>query len=450
MDDVLKSVAEFATGLTYDDLPETVKQAAKERLIDSVGCAIGSQGCDTAEIGRTLAGPAASRQTAGRIIGSQHECAADTAAFVNTCRIRYLDFNDTYPGGHPSDALGGLFAVAPMLGASGQQLITATVIAYELFFRHIMAANPSLNGFDQGTAIGMGLAAGLCNMMGLSKEQTAHAISMTTVGNIQLRATRSGQLSMWKGVATAYAVRNAVFSVQLAAQGMTGPTDPFLGRDGLADHYPKPFVWPPFGTAPEEFYISMANLKYWPVSYQMQAAAWAGIELGKLTKAKDLVSIEVEANKFAKFESGGEPEKWDPQTKGTADHSLPYILTWGLKHGQIDENAFLPEAYLDPAIRPLLNLITVEVGKEMEDVFPDQVHMRATGTTKNGEKHVADILNPIGHKLNPMTMADIKSKFTRLAEPCLGAKGVIQALEHWENIEEATSTKTVFDALVVE
>ena len=129
---------------------------------------------------------------------------------------------------------------------------------------------------------------------------------------------------------------------------------------------------------------------------------------------------------------------------------MPYILTWGLKHGQIDENAFLPEAYLDPAIRPLLNLITVEVGKEMEDVFPDQVHMRATGTTKNGEKHVADILNPIGHKLNPMTMADIKSKFTRLAEPCLGAKGVIQALEHWENIEEATSTKTAFDALVVE
>ena len=219
MDDVLKSVAEFATGLTYDDLPETVKQAAKERLIDSVGCAIGSQGCDTAEIGRTLAGPAASRQTAGRIIGSQHECAADTAAFVNTCRIRYLDFNDTYPGGHPSDALGGLFAVAPMLGASGQQLITATVIAYELFFRHIMAANPSLNGFDQGTAIGMGLAAGLCNMMGLSKEQTAHAISMTTVGNIQLRATRSGQLSMWKGVATAYAVRKCRIQCAIGGSG---------------------------------------------------------------------------------------------------------------------------------------------------------------------------------------------------------------------------------------
>jgi 2-methylcitrate dehydratase len=203
-----------------------------------------------------------------------------------------------------------------------------------------MVANPSLNGFDQGTAIAMGVAAGLSNMMSLSKEQTAHAVSMATVGNMQLRATRSGQLSMWKGVATAYAVRNAVFSVHLASQGMSGPTDPFLGRDGHADHYPKPFNWPPFGHSLDDFYISRANLKYWPVSYQMQAAAWAGIELGKLTKAEDLVSIEVEANKFAKFESGGEPEKWDPQTKGTAYHSLPYILAWGLKHGQIDDSAF--------------------------------------------------------------------------------------------------------------
>jgi 2-methylcitrate dehydratase len=34
------------------------------------------------------------------------------AAFANTAAIRYLDFNDTYPGGHPSDCLGALLALA--------------------------------------------------------------------------------------------------------------------------------------------------------------------------------------------------------------------------------------------------------------------------------------------------------------------------------------------------
>jgi len=448
MDEILRSIAEFATGLSYNELPNNVQIAAKERLIDSLGCALGAIDCETARIGLALAGPAASQRAAGRVIGSRTEVAADAAAFVNSCMVRYLDFNDTFPGGHPSDMSGALFAAAPVLGVSGKELITAAVIGYEVFFRHIEAANPSLKGFDQGTAIGMGAAAALSRILGLSPVQTAHAVSITTVGNMQLRATRSGQLSMWKGAATAYAVRNAVFSVHLAAQGMTGPDGPFLARDGLADHYPKPFVWQPFGNTSDKFYMPRANLKFWPVSYQMQAAAWAGIELGKQVKAENLVSIAVEGNAFAKFESGGEPEKWDPKTKGTADHSLPYILGWCLKHGRIDASAFVPEAYLDPAMRPLLNLITVEVGEEMEQVFPAQVHMRATATDKTGRKYVADIRNPIGHKMNPMTMKDIKEKFSRLVAPRLRDDKVTRALRVWENIEGEGSTCAAFDALV--
>ncbi len=254
---------------------------------------------------------------------------------------------------------------------------------------------------------------------------------------------------MWKGCATAYAVRNAVYAIHLARAGMTGPPEPFLGRDGLADHYPKPFEWVPYGTAPKDFHIPQANIKCWPVAYQMQAAAWCGIELGKLTKAEDIVSIEVEANAFAVFESGGEPEKWDPKTKGTADHSLPYILAWGLKHGAIEEKAFTPESYLDPAMRPLLNKITVEMSEEFTKEYPSEMHMRATATDTNGAKHVADILNPIGHRLNPMSLAEIGEKFSRLAAPRLGAKNVATALKHLEMIEEAENVKSAFDALEV-
>ena len=58
--------------------------------------------------------------------------AADAAAFVNTCMIRNLDLNDIIQGGHPSDCLGALLAVAPQGGASGEKLITAMVIVYEI------------------------------------------------------------------------------------------------------------------------------------------------------------------------------------------------------------------------------------------------------------------------------------------------------------------------------
>jgi 2-methylcitrate dehydratase len=320
------------------------------------------------------------------------------------------------------------------------------VISHETVIRHVLAGNPSEQGFDQGTAIAMGVAAGASNLLGLTREQTEHAVSIATTGNMHLRATRSGELSMWKGCATALAVRNAVHAVLLAADGMSGPPEPFRGRHGLADHYPS-FEWTPYGPNADDFHIEKANLKFWAVANQMQAAAWCGIELGKQIDADQIESIAVEANEFAHFESGSEPAKWDPQTKETADHSLPYILAWGLMHGAIGTDAFEPKAYLDPAMRPFLQKITVTVNEQFTEEYPVEMHMRATATAKDGKQCVADVLNPIGHPKNPMTMNDIEAKFTRLSGEVLGAKRASEAFSMMQSMEKIENIASVFDAI---
>ena len=76
-----------------------------------------------------------------------------------------------------------------------------------------------------------------------------------------MRATRSGQLSLWKGAATAYATRNAVFGVQLASAGMTGPEAPFTGRHGLVDLITGPIELAPFGDTAEDFYMLRTAMK---------------------------------------------------------------------------------------------------------------------------------------------------------------------------------------------
>ena len=78
-------------------------------------------------------------------------------------------------------------------------------------------------------------------------------------------------LSMWKGVETAYAVRNAVFGVQLAIAGMTAPEAPFSGRHGFTDQVSGPIELAPFGTGEEDFYLPKAKIKYWPVAHAMMA-----------------------------------------------------------------------------------------------------------------------------------------------------------------------------------
>jgi 2-methylcitrate dehydratase len=265
-----------------------------------------------------------------------------------------------------------------------------------------------------------------------------------------MRASRAGQLSMWKGAATAYAVRNAVFGVQLAAAGMTGPEAPFTGRHGLTELISGPIELPPFGTAPDDFFIPRAKIKYWPVVYNMQALVWAAIELRKQVSVEEIASVDVETYWSAWHESGSEPAKWDPRTRETADHSLPYILAWTLRHGIIDHRAFLPESYLDPLVRPFMNRVTVRVNDEFEKDFPRIVRMRVTATDHSGKSYQAYIVNPLGHEDNPVSAAELAAKVMRLCEPRLGEARAASALKQWQNIDALADVKPAFDAIVVE
>jgi len=450
MDQILTKLAEFASQLSYRDLSAAAVIASKDRLVDSIACAIGACDCDTANVGRSLAGPAARPELAGRMLGSRKTAAADAAAFVNTCMIRNLDLNDIIQGGHPSDCLGGLLAVAPQIAATGEKLITAMVVAYEIVIRLQAAARMREKGWDQGFGISVATAAGLANLMGLGCDAARHAIAITAVANLPMRATRAGQLSMWKGAATAYSVRNAVFGVQLAAAGMTGPEAPFTGRHGLADLISGPIELAPFSTTAADFFIPSVYIKYWPVAYSLQPVIWAGIELRKQVDHNQLVSLDVQTYAFSVMESGSEPAKWDPRTRETADHSIPYVLARALLHGVIDEQAFVPESYLDPAIRPLMNKITVRVDDEIEkEVQRGTVHARVVATDRAGKRYEVNIVNPPGHEKNPMSTDDVAAKFTRLCEPRLGTRRTVAALKQWQNIDTAIDVATAFDALNV-
>jgi 2-methylcitrate dehydratase len=153
----------------------------------------------------------------------------------------------------------------------------------------------------------------------------------------------------------------------------------------------------------------------------MQSAIWAGIELRKKVAADQLAAIDVQTSWHAWHESGSEPAKWIHRPRETADHSLPYILAWTLRHGTFTEQAFRPESYKDPSIRPLMNMIKVRVDDEIEKDMPRIVRMRMNAVDRSGKAYEAESVNPPGHEENPLSAADLCAKFTRLAEPRLGA-----------------------------
>ena len=250
-----------------------------------------------------------------------------------------------------------------------------------MFSRITSASGFRKKGYDQGFAMGVATTAAIGNLLGLESDTIAAAVGMIAASGVPTRATRSGQLSMWKGCATAFATRNAAFVSMLAQAGMTGPPAPFEGRNGLHDLITGPFSLGDLDDIPEADYgILATSLKYWPVCYHCQAAVWAGVRLREQLDPSDVESLEVGTYWEAWRDTGSEADKWAPTSRETADHSLPYVLARAFSYGPIDSTAFEPKAYLDDSLRPLMNRIRVEVDEQVQAAFPDLPTLRLRAT----------------------------------------------------------------------
>jgi 2-methylcitrate dehydratase len=417
MDKTLESFVDFITGTAYQDLPPRVEQKASQILLDTLGCAIGGMDCKAAKISRLLAGTPP-KEHQGSVLGSPDACSPDLAAFWNTSMIRYLDFNDHLVAGHPSDMLGALLAVSTLEPISGADLLTSIVISYEVHAR-LVEALKALHTIDRSYSITVGATAGVSFLLRLSRQQAHHAMSMAITSGLALRAARSGALSDYKGVASAAGTQFAVFATLLAKHGLTGPTAPLAGRHGLSELIlgsEEPLELEQF----TDWKILATCHKYWPVAYNMQAAIWAAVELHNRLRITEVERITLHTAGFAWFESGSEAEKWNPQTRETADHSLPYAFARALEFGTIDQAAFEPEALKRDVTLELMKKTNVQADPRRGPQISDVVGVTAVVNTGDGRSLDATINLPRGHHANPMTDEELTQKALMLIQPRFG------------------------------
>ena len=186
MDRTTELLSSFTCGLEYEDLSPRVVHQIKRTVVDTLGCAVGGFHSEPATIARTLAGSVTS-STPSRILGTQLYSSPDMAGFANGVMVRYLDCNDSYfspGGGHPSDMIPAVLAVADPMIADGRTVVTAIALAYEVFCRLSDQVVTGELGWDQGmfSVIGSVCAAG--KLMGLDQQQMGHAISLAGAPNL--------------------------------------------------------------------------------------------------------------------------------------------------------------------------------------------------------------------------------------------------------------------------
>jgi 2-methylcitrate dehydratase len=449
MDQTLKTIVDFILSTRKDPPPDSVLDRCREILVDSLGCAIGGRNCIGAQVAQRF--PADPHGEVGSVIGSAQSTTIDNAAFWNTAMIRYLDFSDLLDNGHPSDMIGALVAMSRSAKASGKDMLIAMAIAYEIYYRLAkIVLSPEPWTIDQGYCVAIGATAGVCHLLGLSSEETTHAISFAAANGVPLRASRAGELSHYKGVATAVSSRHAVFCVHMARSGMTAPSAPFDGRHGIVELMrgkAGPLDLPAF----DVWNLTKTRLKNFPVAYNTQIGIWAALELRTQVDYRHLDKMTLYTSLFLKHESGSEPAKWDPRTRETADHSLPYIFSRALQDGTVNINTFDLEKVLDPQIRTVMNKLTVEGDPAMGGAeFPDVVQARLIAVDRDGKRYEIHVRDPLGHYLNPFTAKDIENKFKLLTEHALGSNKAAAAFDLAWRTKASESFASVLDAFVPE
>jgi 2-methylcitrate dehydratase len=453
--DLAQKLADYALSVKYRDLDARTVKEMKARIIDAFGCAIGAFNEKPARIARKTV-ESLGHSGDSTILGTRLKTSPELATFANGLAIRYFDFNDTYLSkepAHPSDNLAPCFAVAEAEGLTGKDVMASAVVAYEIQCRLCDAADIRHRGWDHVNYGLVSTALASSKLMRLGPKQATHAVNIALNSHVAMRQVRAGELSMWKGASFANAARNGVFSAMLARDGMTGPAPIFEGEMGFFKQVSGPFDLDAdrFGGRDGEFKVKDTYVKYWPAEYHAQSAVWAAIEARKrISNIKNVESVLVETHEAGYTILGKDPEKWNPHTKETADHSLPYIVGMALLTGKVDNST-----YSDANLHDRANLAFVSKVRVVEDpgltaLYPDRgMANRVTVSLKGGREVTAAVEVPKGNPMNPMTKEDIEKKFLGLTSLKVGAGAASAALKRLWGLEEERDMTDVLGLLAV-
>jgi 2-methylcitrate dehydratase len=408
-------LAGYANDLRYDDLDAATIEAVKVHLIDTLGCGLAAFDERPVRICREIA--LASGGGVATVIGTGRRTTPDLAAFANGAAGRYYDLNDFYVARqavHPSDTIAACLAVAEAERAGAADLITAIALAYEINCRLVDAFDITTRGWDPPvfTLPAVALAAG--KLMKLGPDRLAQAVNLAINDHIPMNQTRVQVLSDWKGLADAEATRNAVFAALLARGGLTGPAPIFEGRAGFFKQVSGPATVDvdAFGRRGVPFRINACGMKAYPAVVYTQTAIVAGIAVAKDVGAMDRVAaVEIATTSRGFQAAASDPEKWAPETRDTADHSLPYITARAMFDGDITNDSYAPEKLRDPGILAFMRKITVKEDPALTARIGDVVPTRVTAVLADGQRLSHEVDDVPGFVGRPMGRVDVERKF---------------------------------------
>ncbi len=421
-----EGIAEFALRVDAKDLNEESRGLLKRNLLDTLGCAIGALGGEPPKAIRRVVEELGGTGKCTLVGGGKS--APDRAALVNGALVRYLDFMDNFaaPGEvcHPADNLAALLAAAEYGGKSGEDLLVALAVAYQVQCR-LLESMPTMEaGINHTTAQAFAVAAGASRLLGLDAKQASNAVALAGVDSVSLAVVQAEPVSQWKGLSSGETGAHALQNTFLARAGITGPLGVFEGPLGLAElvHKEPGIDWKQEGLEA----ITRTSIKKYNAEFQAQAALEATMQLrgeNNLTGA-DIEKVIVDVPRGAYEVIGG--GKYGPKDqaiyKEQADHNLRYLAAVALLDGEVTPAQFTSERITRADVQTLLQKVVVQPNTSFTLRLPKEMPARVTIELTGGKQLKKEVAGYEGFYAQPMTWEQVRAKFDRLAAPYADTK----------------------------
>jgi 2-methylcitrate dehydratase len=446
---VTAAMARWAAGLQYQDISSEAVYQAKRFLLDAIGCALGGYQQHDVKIALAVLGEIAGPGPA-TLIGTGERVDPVSAALANALMIRCMDYNDIYwnqDPSHPSDIFPAAMACCERVGSGGKELIVGLVLGHEFEMRFCAAAFPGIRerGWHHATltAFVSPIVAG--RALHLSWEQIQQAIGISASHHCTLGAVTAGKLTMMKNTVDPLATQSGVFAALLAEKGYSGPEHVVDGKEGLSHVFgPEWKLHVLTDGLGDSWRITRCGMKAFPTEALTHTPISAVLDL---VKANDLHPEQVEKIQIRSLARAADilsdPSKYDPRTRETADHSLPYVIAAALVERQVTPAQFTGKKIMDPSIRAQLRKVEVVADPEIEKVFPGLQRVVVNITATDGRVFSKQLDFPKGDPRNPLTDQEVEEKFAALAEGVLSIAAQKKLKDAIWNLENADSVGQV-------
>ena len=412
-------LCEFLAGLRYEHLPLDVVSRTEDFFLDWLGSGLAGKGSRPVLVLEQFAKVMGPSTGSAEILTTRGRTSPFFAALINGAASHVVEQDDVHNGSvyHPATVVfPAVLAAAQEVGATGKDLITASVAGYECGVRvgEFLGRSHYKVFHTTGTAGKLAAAAGVAHILKLDAQKMQHCIgSAGTMAAGLWEFLRDAADS--KQLHTAKAAADGLMAAYIARDGFTGAQRILEGAQGMAagmssDADPAKLI-DGLGT---RWGLAETSFKFHASCRHTHPAADALLTVMQDHKLKhdDITAVTAHVHQGAIDVLG---PVTDPQTIHQSKFSMGFVLALAALHGRAGLADFTEASLKDKDTRAFHDKVKMVLDPVVDGAYPKRWLGHVTATTKDGRKLEGKVSSPKGDPDNTLSRPEIEDKAVRLA-----------------------------------